>query len=83
MKQRRICNLFYAFFAKNKSHILGEKSYICKKLNLGMAKYIYQNENWTDFTWNDKKISVLTVTDVSQGRRTLCATQVRQQPDTK
>jgi len=24
-----------------------------------MAKYIYQNENWTNFTWNDKKISVL------------------------
>ena len=24
-----------------------------------MVKYIYQNENWTDFTWNDKKISVL------------------------
>jgi len=24
-----------------------------------MAKYIYQNENWTDFAWNDKKISVL------------------------
>ena len=24
-----------------------------------MLKYIYQNENWTDFTWNDKKVSVL------------------------
>ncbi|MDR1814840.1 MAG: Fic family protein [Tannerella sp.] len=24
-----------------------------------MAKYIYQREKWTDFTWNDKKISVL------------------------
>ncbi len=24
-----------------------------------MAKYIYQKENWTDFTWNEKKISVL------------------------
>ena len=24
-----------------------------------MAKYIYQNKNWTDFTWNDKQISVL------------------------
>ena len=24
-----------------------------------MAKYIYQNENWTDFTWDDKEISVL------------------------
>jgi Fic family protein len=24
-----------------------------------MVKYIYQNENWTDFTWNDKQISVL------------------------
>ena len=24
-----------------------------------MAKYIYQNENWTDFTWNDKQVSVL------------------------
>lgn len=24
-----------------------------------MAKYIYQRKNWTDFTWNDKKISVL------------------------
>ncbi|GHT77042.1 cell division protein Fic [Bacteroidia bacterium] len=24
-----------------------------------MAKYIYQHKNWTDFTWNDKKISVL------------------------
>ena len=24
-----------------------------------MAKYIYQNENWTDFTWNEKQISVL------------------------
>jgi Fic family protein len=24
-----------------------------------MAKYIYQNENWTDFTWNDKQISIL------------------------
>jgi Fic family protein len=24
-----------------------------------MAKYIYQHEDWTDFVWNDKKISVL------------------------
>ena len=32
--------------------------YLCKKLR-GMAKYIYQNEDWTDFTWNDKNISVL------------------------
>jgi len=24
-----------------------------------MAKYIYQHENWTDFNWNDKQISVL------------------------
>ena len=24
-----------------------------------MAKYIYQRKNWTDFTWDDKKISVL------------------------
>ena len=24
-----------------------------------MAKYIYQSENWTDFTWNDRQISVL------------------------
>ena len=24
-----------------------------------MAKYIYQRENWTDFTWDDRKISVL------------------------
>jgi Fic family protein len=24
-----------------------------------MAKYIYQRENWTDFTWNEKKISPL------------------------
>jgi len=24
-----------------------------------MVKYIYQHENWTDFTWNDKQISVL------------------------
>jgi len=24
-----------------------------------MNKYIYQNKNWTDFTWNDKQISVL------------------------
>lgn len=24
-----------------------------------MAKYIYQRENWTDFIWDDKKISVL------------------------
>ncbi|MDR2972371.1 MAG: Fic family protein [Bacteroidales bacterium] len=24
-----------------------------------MEKYIYQRENWTDFTWDDKKISVL------------------------
>ena len=24
-----------------------------------MFKYIYQNENWTDFTWNDRQISVL------------------------
>ena len=27
-----------------------------------MAKYIYQHENWTDFTWDDKKISVLLAT---------------------
>jgi Fic family protein len=26
-----------------------------------MAKYIYQRENWTDFTWNDRQISVLLV----------------------
>jgi len=25
----------------------------------GMAKYIYQNNNWTDFTWDEKQISVL------------------------
>ena len=24
-----------------------------------MVKYIYQRENWTDFSWNDKKISLL------------------------
>ncbi|HOR40966.1 MAG TPA: DUF4172 domain-containing protein [Paludibacteraceae bacterium] len=24
-----------------------------------MPKYIYQRKNWIDFTWNDKKISVL------------------------
>ena len=24
-----------------------------------MAKYIYQNENWTDFTWNEKAISII------------------------
>ena len=24
-----------------------------------MAKYIYQNESWTDFTWDDRQISVL------------------------
>ena len=24
-----------------------------------MAKYIYQNENWTDFTCNDRRITVL------------------------
>ena len=24
-----------------------------------MAQYIYQNENWTDFSWEDKRISVL------------------------
>ncbi|GHT28822.1 cell division protein Fic [Bacteroidia bacterium] len=24
-----------------------------------MAKYIYQHKNWTDFTWNEKKISIL------------------------
>lgn len=24
-----------------------------------MAKYIYEHENWTDFTWDDKAISVL------------------------
>jgi Fic family protein len=24
-----------------------------------MAKYIYQNKDWTNFTWNDKQISVL------------------------
>lgn len=24
-----------------------------------MARYIYQHKNWTDFTWDDKKISVL------------------------
>ena len=24
-----------------------------------MEKYIYQHENWTDFTWNDRQISVL------------------------
>ena len=29
-----------------------------------MTKYIYQNENWTDFTWDDKQISTL----LAQGR---------------
>jgi len=24
-----------------------------------MAKYIYQSENWNDFTWNEKQISIL------------------------
>jgi len=24
-----------------------------------MAKYIYQNKNWTDFTWNDKAINAI------------------------
>ncbi|NLX65489.1 MAG: DUF4172 domain-containing protein, partial [Bacteroidales bacterium] len=24
-----------------------------------MAKYIYQQDNWTDFKWDDKQISVL------------------------
>ena len=24
-----------------------------------MAKYIYQNENWTDFTWNEKVINII------------------------
>ena len=24
-----------------------------------MVRYIYQNENWTDFTWDDKQITVL------------------------
>ena len=24
-----------------------------------MAKYIYQRENWTDFTWDENKISPL------------------------
>jgi Fic family protein len=32
--------------------------YSGKKLK-SMVKYIYQNDNWTDFTWNDKQISVL------------------------
>jgi Fic family protein len=26
---------------------------------IDMAKYIYQHNNWTDFTWNDRKISVI------------------------
>ena len=30
-----------------------------QKIKLGMVKYIYQKENWTDFTWNDRQISVL------------------------
>jgi hypothetical protein len=24
-----------------------------------MAKYIYENDNWPEFTWDDKKISVI------------------------
>lgn len=34
-----------------------------------MAKYLYQQDNWTNFTWNEKKISLL-LADVrySQGR---------------
>jgi Fic family protein len=31
--------------------------YICCKNNLGMARYIYQNENWTDFTWENGLVS--------------------------
>jgi len=40
-------------------HILRKSFYLCKKLNQDMVRYIYQNENWTDFTWDDKQITVL------------------------
>jgi Fic family protein len=33
--------------------------YICRKAKRTMAKYIYQNENWTNFTWKDKQIQAV------------------------
>jgi len=45
-------------FLRKISRVFSAKMYFCKIL-YGMAKYIYQNENWTDFTWNEKQISVL------------------------
>jgi len=35
------------------------KNYIFVKILIDMAKYIYQRENWTDFTWNTLKINEL------------------------
>lgn len=35
------------------------KLYICRKTALVMVKYIYQNRDWTKFTWNDKAISTI------------------------
>lgn len=33
--------------------------YICRKITLDMARYIYEHKNWTDFTWQDKVINVV------------------------
>jgi Fic family protein len=35
------------------------KSYIYRKKNQIMAKYIYEHSNWTKFTWQDKSINVV------------------------
>jgi hypothetical protein len=33
--------------------------YIYRKLYQPMANYIYEYENWTDFTWQDQDINVV------------------------
>jgi Fic family protein len=33
--------------------------YIHRKIKFGMAKYIYQNKNWTFFTWQDKVVNAV------------------------
>ena len=34
------------------------KSYICRKIQPRMRKYIYQYDNWPNFTWDDKLLSM-------------------------
>ena len=55
---RKINSIFNAYLRRI-SCVFSAKIVSLQKIKFDMAKYIYQHENWTNFTWNEQKIKGL------------------------